>query len=45
MDRFGTGSGWIRISLPDPDRYQGHTDLDLVDRDRYQFQANEKLIK
>ncbi len=36
----GSGSGRIRIILPDPDRHPGH-----VDPDGYQFQANRKVAK
>jgi hypothetical protein len=43
---FGSGSGRIRIILPDPypDRewHPGHADPDQADPNRFQFQANEK---
>jgi hypothetical protein len=39
----GSGSGRIRIILPDPDRHPGHVDPDPADMDRYQVQANEKI--
>ncbi len=42
---FGSGSGRIRIILPDPgrDRQPGYAVPDPTDPDRYQFLTNEKF--
>jgi hypothetical protein len=43
----GSGSGWNRIILPDPDRHPGHADFDSADPEGYgisQFQGIKKLL-
>jgi hypothetical protein len=47
MQCCGSGSGRIRIILPDPDRYQGHADSGSADPNRYhvwyRFQTNDEV--
>ncbi len=41
----GSGSGLIRIILPDRDRHPGRRNPDPADPDQYHFQTNVKVDK